>query len=176
MGADGHVMGVAVLPRGDEDSSPRLLRLRNFLSATQQQIAPNSLHPRLEYAVAPLRLVAVYISLRDRRFVGDVWVGSLPHFHFCGDLWWLWEKLVMFLVFSCLKLQNRVSSRRKKGSRGWTLESAVFAHGILGERRYRNRNRVNLKESSEGSSKKFDLPSNIANKGGMTIWRWRRRG
>ena len=133
MGADGHEMGVAVLPRGDEDP-PCLLRLPFFLSATQQRIASDSSHPRLAYAVAPSWLVTVYISLRDRRCVGDGRVGTLPHFYFRGDLWWLWGKLVMFLVFPHLKLKKGVSARREERFRGWTLDSAVFAHGILGER------------------------------------------
>ena len=37
----------------------------------------------------------------------------------------MWHKIVMFLVFFFLKLRDRVSSCRKRGSREWTLVSVV---------------------------------------------------
>jgi hypothetical protein len=141
-----------------------------FFSLTQQAILPDCLHPRLEYTVAPLGLVAVYLSPRHRCCVGQGQAGSL-HFHLCGNLWCVWHKIVMFLVFSCLKPVNRVSSRRKGRSQGWTLVSVVFVHGILGGRGNWNQNCVDRKESSEASSEKFVPPSNIVDKGGMTIRR-----
>ena len=127
-------------------------------------------HPRLKYMVALLGLVVVYLSLRDCRCIGQGQTGLL-HFHLCGNLWCVWHKIVMFLVFSCLKLVNRMSPRRKRRSWGWTLVSVVFAHGILGGRGNWNRNCVDQKESSKGSSEKFVPPSNIVDKGGMTIRR-----
>ena len=152
--------------RRRRSSSPPSFAL--FSERDSARIASDSSHPRLAYAVAPSWLVTVYISLRERRCVGDGRVGTFPHFY-RGDLWWLWGKLVMFLVFPHLKLQKRVSARRERRFRGWTLDSAVFAHGILGERGNRNRNCFDPKESSEGSSEKFVPPSNIVNEGGMRI-------
>jgi hypothetical protein len=89
--ADGHVTDVTVLPCEDEDSSPCLLCLCVFLSTTQRAISPDRAHPRLEYTVAPLGLVAVYLSLHDRCCNGDRWAGSF-HFHLCGNLRCVWHK------------------------------------------------------------------------------------
>ena len=173
--ADGHVTDVAVLPHNDKDSSPRQLRLRVFFSVTQQEISPDRLHPRLKSTVVLLRLVAVYLSLRDRRCIDQGQTGWL-HFHLCGNLWCMWHKIVMFLVFSCLKLGNRVSSCKKRRSPGWTLMSVVFVHGISRGRGNRNQNYLDWKESSKGSSEKIVPPSNIINEGGTTIRRCRRGG
>ena len=76
-----------------------------FASATQQAIFPDCSHPRLDQPVAPSGLVAVSSSLRDHRFVGEVWIGS-PHLQVCGNLWCVGGKIMMFLVFSCLKRGN----------------------------------------------------------------------
>ena len=155
-------------PRDDHASSPCFLCVCVFFSATQQAISPNCSQPRFEYTVAPSRLVVVYLSLRNHCCVGKGQTGLL-HFHLCGNLWCVGDKIVMFLVFSCLKLGNWVSSRKKRRSRRWTLMSVGFVHGILGGQGNRNQNCVDWKESSQGSSKKFVPPSNIVDKEGRTI-------
>jgi hypothetical protein len=85
-----------------------------LLSDAQRAILPDRQKPRLFYSAAPSGDALVVSPFLYLCCVGDIWVWSPLHFYFRGDLWGLWEQLVMFLVFSCLKPQKRVSSRRKK--------------------------------------------------------------
>ena len=103
---NGVVKDIGVFPGDDQTSSFRVPHQIVFAFATQQAICPDRLHQRLDQSVAHWGLVTVFSSLRDDCFVGKARVGSL-HFHLCGNLWCMGGKIVMVLVFSCLKLEAR---------------------------------------------------------------------